>query len=133
MLECRLEILFLIPIKPAHLNMQPQRGQYNNVLANDTYLVTIVKELYYMTFDWWISKVNLHKANFILYFFTKPFLTILIYKGQNNPQILEHRNHHPSECMALSSCLIVSSQVLKHSETVMRFFRTFHDLRLKCP
>jgi hypothetical protein len=30
--------------------MQPQRGQYNNVLANDTYLVAVVKELYYMTF-----------------------------------------------------------------------------------
>jgi hypothetical protein len=30
--------------------MQPQRGQYNNILANDTYLVVVVKELYYMTF-----------------------------------------------------------------------------------
>jgi hypothetical protein len=41
MLECKLKILLLVPystIKPAHLNMQPQRGQYNNVLANDTYL-----------------------------------------------------------------------------------------------
>jgi hypothetical protein len=36
-------------------------------------------------------------------------------------------NHHPSECMALSSCLRVSSQVLNHSERVMRFFHTFHD------
>jgi hypothetical protein len=25
--------------------MQPQRGQYNNVLANDTYLVAFVKRL----------------------------------------------------------------------------------------
>jgi hypothetical protein len=25
--------------------MQPQRGQYNNVLANDTYLVVFVKRL----------------------------------------------------------------------------------------
>jgi hypothetical protein len=53
MLECKLEILLLVPystIKPARLNMQPQRGQYNNVLANDTYLVAVVKELCYMTF-----------------------------------------------------------------------------------
>jgi hypothetical protein len=52
-LECRLEILLVVPyskIKPARLNMQPQRGQYNNVLANDTYLVAFVKRLYYMTF-----------------------------------------------------------------------------------
>jgi hypothetical protein len=39
MLECKLEILFTVTLqtKPARLNMQPQRGQYNNVLANDTY------------------------------------------------------------------------------------------------
>jgi hypothetical protein len=52
MLECRLEILLVVPypkIKPARLNMQPQSGQYNNVLANDTYLVAFVKRLYYMT------------------------------------------------------------------------------------
>jgi hypothetical protein len=68
MLECKLEILFTIPLrtKPARLNMQPQRGQYNNVLANDTYLVAFFKRLTYMTFGWWISKANLHKANFIL-------------------------------------------------------------------
>jgi hypothetical protein len=35
--------------------MQPQRGQYNNVLANNTYLVAVVKETNYMTFGWWIS------------------------------------------------------------------------------
>jgi hypothetical protein len=67
---------------------------------------------------------------------------ILVYKGQDNPHTLHigqyvvlgttqqnwnNRNHHPSECMAPSSCLKVSSQTLKHSETVMKFFRTFHD------
>jgi hypothetical protein len=46
--------------------MQPQRGQNNNVLANDTYLVAFVKRLYYMIFGWWISEPNLHKTNFIL-------------------------------------------------------------------
>jgi hypothetical protein len=48
MLECKLEILLLVPystIKPARLNMQLQRGQYNDVLANDTYLVAVVKGL----------------------------------------------------------------------------------------
>jgi hypothetical protein len=29
--------------QPTHLNMSPQRGQYNNVLANNTYLVAVVK------------------------------------------------------------------------------------------
>jgi hypothetical protein len=54
MLECRPEIVLIVPHlnKPACLNMQPQRGQYNNVLANDTYLMAFVKSLYYMTFGW---------------------------------------------------------------------------------
>jgi hypothetical protein len=68
--------------------MQPQRGQYNNVLANDTYLVAVVKELYYMTFGWWISQASLHKANFILQFFAKLSFEILFIKSRNNPQIL---------------------------------------------
>jgi hypothetical protein len=57
MLECRLEILQIVPHlnKPAGLNMQPQRGQYNNVLANNIYLVAFVKRLYYMIYGWWIS------------------------------------------------------------------------------
>jgi hypothetical protein len=63
-------------------------GQYNNVLGNDTYLVAVVEELYYMTSGWWISQANLHKANFILYFFAKLSFKILIYKGQNNPHTL---------------------------------------------
>jgi hypothetical protein len=36
--------------------MQPhKRGQYNYILANDTYMVAVVKELYYMVFGWWTS------------------------------------------------------------------------------
>jgi hypothetical protein len=35
--------------------MQPQRGQYNNILENDTYRVAFVKRLNYMIFGWWIS------------------------------------------------------------------------------
>jgi hypothetical protein len=34
----------LLEIKPTRLNMQPQRGQYNDILANDTYLVAVVEE-----------------------------------------------------------------------------------------
>jgi hypothetical protein len=69
MLECRLKtpINYSSSKKLARLNMQPQRGQYNNVLANDTYLVAVVKRLYYMIFGWWFFKANLHKASFILY------------------------------------------------------------------
>jgi hypothetical protein len=61
--------------------MQPQRGQYNNVLANDTYLVAFVKNLNYMIFGLWISKANLHKASFILQSLQNPFLKILFMKG----------------------------------------------------
>jgi hypothetical protein len=52
MLECRLDIPtnYSSSEKPACLNMHPQRGQYNNVLANDTCMVVVVKELYYMAF-----------------------------------------------------------------------------------
>jgi hypothetical protein len=46
--------------------MPPQRAQHNDILANDTYLVAVLKRLNYMTFGWWISWANLHKANFIL-------------------------------------------------------------------
>jgi hypothetical protein len=36
------------------LNIQPHRGGlYNDVLANDTYLVDVVKRLYYMISGWW--------------------------------------------------------------------------------
>jgi hypothetical protein len=58
MLECRLEILLIVP----HLKTYTfeyaapnKRGQYNNILANDTYLVAVMKRLYYMIFGWWIS------------------------------------------------------------------------------
>jgi hypothetical protein len=46
MLECRLEILSNYSSEyPAHLNMQPHEwGQYNDVLANETYLVAVVKK-----------------------------------------------------------------------------------------
>jgi hypothetical protein len=151
MLECRLEILLIVP-HPKNLHIcicsPSKRGQYNNILAIDTYLVAFVKSLYYMTYGRWISWVSLHKANFILKSFAKLYVKILFKKGQNSPHTLhtgryvvlgdistklKHQNHHPSECMLQSSCLRVSKQILKHSETVMRFFRIFYDKRLNCP
>jgi hypothetical protein len=71
MLECRLEIPQIVP-HPNNLHIgicsPNERGHYNNVLANDTYLVVVVKRLYYMIFGWWIFWANLHKESCILYF-----------------------------------------------------------------
>jgi hypothetical protein len=92
MLECRLEILLIVPHPNKTCTFEyaapNERGQYNNVLANDTYLVAIVKRLYYMTFGWWISLAKLHKANFILQFFAIVSFKNLVYKGRNNPHTL---------------------------------------------
>jgi hypothetical protein len=84
MLECKLEILLLVPYrqqKPARLNMQPQRGQYNNILANDTYLVAFVERL--KLHDIWLVdlKGNLQKANFIQLPLQNLFIKILFMKG----------------------------------------------------
>jgi hypothetical protein len=58
MLECRFEILLIVS-HPKNLHIRicspNKRGQYNNVLENDTYLVAVVIELCYMIFGWWIS------------------------------------------------------------------------------
>jgi hypothetical protein len=43
-------------------------GQYNDVLANDTYFVAVVKRLFYMIFGWWSFGLICMKPNFILYF-----------------------------------------------------------------
>jgi hypothetical protein len=51
-------------------------GQYNDVLANDTYLVAVVKDNLH---DIWLVEflADLHKANFILSFLkSKPFKTL---------------------------------------------------------
>jgi hypothetical protein len=53
MLECRLEILQIVPhSNNLHILIcsPNKRGQYNDVLADNTYLVAIVKRLYYMIF-----------------------------------------------------------------------------------
>jgi hypothetical protein len=44
MLECKLEILFIVSSRMTICTFEyaAQRGQYNNVLANDTYLVAFV-------------------------------------------------------------------------------------------
>jgi hypothetical protein len=48
MLECKLEILILVPYSKYNLHVEyaaPKRGQYNDVLANDTYRVAVVRSL----------------------------------------------------------------------------------------
>ena len=60
MLECKLEILtkYSSSEKPAHLNMQPhKRGQYNDVLANDTYMVAVLWNNY--LHDIWLVELRL--------------------------------------------------------------------------
>jgi hypothetical protein len=131
MLECKLEILILVfysKWKPARLNMQAQRGQYNDVLANDTYLVAVVRSL-----STWYLASGSHRLICIkpvlsYNSFTKPSFKVLFFsKGRNNPNyhiLARHvapgetqqswnlTNHHPSECMVLSSYLGVSRQIL---------------------
>jgi hypothetical protein len=75
---------------------------------------------------------NLYKANFIIQLFAKLSFKILVYKGQittihyilarhivlgETQQSQNNRHHHSSECMALSSYLRVSSQILNYLET----------------
>jgi hypothetical protein len=78
MFECKLEILLLVPystIKYAHLNMQPQRGQYNNVLANNTYLVAFVKRLNYMISGLGDLKGQFAESKFYPIIFVKSFVS----------------------------------------------------------
>jgi hypothetical protein len=64
-------------------------GQYNNVLANDTYLVAGVKRLYYMIFGWWIFGLICIKPILSYIFHIKKILNHLkIFKGQDNPQVI---------------------------------------------
>jgi hypothetical protein len=51
-------------------------GQYNDVLANDTYLVAIVKRLLYMIFGWWSFGLNYIKPILSHIFHIKTFLII---------------------------------------------------------
>jgi hypothetical protein len=84
----------------------------------------------------------LHKASFTLSSLQNLFNKILVYKGQDNPHTL-HVNHAYSSGRNSTKfetqkpsllgvygpelLLVVASQVLKHPEMVMRFFRSFHD------
>jgi hypothetical protein len=57
--------------------MQPnERGQYNDVLAIDTYLVAVVKRLYYMIFCWWSFGLICIKPIVSYIFQIKTFLII---------------------------------------------------------
>jgi hypothetical protein len=75
------------------------------------------------------------------YLFVKLSFKILVYKGQDNPHTLqtdqvcssgqnstkfEVQIPSPLKLHGPELLLIVASQVLKHSEKMMRFFRSFH-------
>jgi hypothetical protein len=69
--------------------MQTQRGQYNNILANETYVVAVVKTT--ILHDIWLvdQLANLHKASFILYFPNQNIFNHLkTFKGQDNPKMI---------------------------------------------
>jgi hypothetical protein len=69
MLECRLEILLIVPlrIKILHVWICSPKGVSITTYWQMTHIWWhLWKELYCMTFGWWISNANLHKANFIL-------------------------------------------------------------------
>jgi hypothetical protein len=102
-------------------------GQYNDVLANDTYLVAVVKKLT----TWYLAggSLGLICINPILSynFFSKLSFKILVFKGRNNAkyyivasyvalgktqQSWNNINHHPSEWMPWAPNLGVSSQFL---------------------
>jgi hypothetical protein len=87
-------------------------GQYNDVLANDTYLMAIVKRLFGMIYGWWSFGLICIKPILSYDSFSKLSFKILIFKGRNNPQYYivgsyvalgetqqnqNNRNHHPSE------------------------------------
>jgi hypothetical protein len=54
--------------------MQPHEGgQYNDVLANNTCLVDVVKRLFYMIFGWWSFGLIFIKPNLSYIFQIKYF------------------------------------------------------------
>jgi hypothetical protein len=79
MLEYRLEILLIVP-HPKTCTFEyaaPMNGsQYNDVLANDIYLVVVVKRLYYMIFGWWSFGLICIKQKISYIFQIKTFLII---------------------------------------------------------
>jgi hypothetical protein len=110
-------------------------GQYNNVLANDTYFVAVVKELYYMIFGWWISWANLDKANFILQFFAKLSFKIWFIRVEITPiQYILSRHVVLGQTQQSRNLGVHGPELLpkglksnfNHLEMVMRFFRTVH-------
>jgi hypothetical protein len=145
MLECRLEILLNVPHpKNLHVWICSPRGVSTTTYWQMTHIWWHLWK-YYTTWHMAGGSHRLICIKPILFIkvFVKLSFKILVYKGQDNRHTLHtgqnvvlgatqqswnFRNHHPSGCMALRSYLWVSSQVLKHSEMVMRFVRIFHDL-----
>jgi hypothetical protein len=92
MLVCRLEILSTYSSSeyPAYLNMQPHEwgSVHNDVLANDTYLVAVVKELTTSYLAGGSLGLICIKPLLSYNSFSKLSFKKFVYKGQNNPQIL---------------------------------------------
>jgi hypothetical protein len=131
MLECRLEILSLTPhqnILHIWICSTMNGDQYNDVLANDTYLVAVVKELsiWYLAGGSFglicikpiLSYNSFWKLSFKVSYFQRVKITTnycilarYVALGETH-QIQNNRNHHPLEWMALSPYLGVSRQIL---------------------
>jgi hypothetical protein len=108
--------------------MQPQRGQYNDVLENDTYLVAVVKKLSTWYLAGGFHRLICIKLVFSYNSFSKPSFKVLHFRRVEitpkyhilarhvalgkTQQSWNIRNHHPSECMVLSPYLGVSRQIL---------------------
>ena len=123
MLVCRLEILTLHSSseEPAHLIMQPQVWGSVQWCTGKWHLFGgSCERSSYMLFGWWISGLDLHKANFVLYQVRILLSKILFWRVEITPkyyivasyvalgaiqQSWNLRHHHPSECMVLSSGL----------------------------
>jgi hypothetical protein len=144
MLECRLEILLVVPYpnKNLHVWICSPRG-----VSTTTY--------WQMTHIWWhlwkdyttwplaggSHRLICIKPILSYNTFQNPFIKILFMKGWNNPHTLhtgryvvsgqnstklEQPDSHTFLGAWAWAPLKVATQILKHSETMMRFFRTFH-------
>jgi hypothetical protein len=130
MLVCRLEILTLHSSseEPAHLIMQPHEwGSVQWCTGKWHIFGGSCERTSYMLFGWWISGLICIKPilsytfqnflfkilNFSRVEITPKYYIVASYVALGAiQQSWNSSNHHPSECMALSSYLRVSRQIL---------------------
>jgi hypothetical protein len=144
MLECRLEILLLVPystIKTCTFEYAAPEGSLQQRTGKMTHICGICEKT--KLHELWLagSQRLICIKQVLSYLFVKPFYQNFIYKGQDNPHTLHtdqvcssgrnstkfwnNQTTIPFLGMSLSSSR-VSRQVLKHLEMMMRFFRSFH-------